>query len=166
MSTSVSGLSPAHRQHARDLILRSARTMVKNKREIHYSQRSDRWMGITKHLTITKGQYPTRCDCSSTAQWMLWDAMARPYGVRDLVSLSRWTAGFTGSQYKNGKLVVHDANLKIGDLIFYGDQGGGVPEHVTVSLGGRLCFSHGSEGGPYILDIDYRDDRRMTRRYI
>lgn len=165
MST-ISGLNPAHRAHARDLIVLAAHTMVKNKRNVHYSQGADRWEGIARKLSITKGQFPTHCDCSSTAQWMLWDAMARPYGVRDLVSLSRWTAGYTGSQYKNGKLVIHDENLKIGDLLFYGDQGGGVPKHVTVSLGGRLCFSHGGEAGPYILDIDYRSDRRMTRRYI
>lgn len=166
MSGSVSGLSEAHRAHARKLIVMSARTMVAHKNEIHYSQGPARWEGIQKRLTIVKGQFPRRCDCSSTAQWMLWDAMARPYGVRDLVSNSNWTAGYTGSQYKNGKAVIHDANLKIGDLLFYGNQGGGIPEHVTVSLGGRLCFSHGSEGGPYLLDIDYRKDRRMTRRYI
>jgi hypothetical protein len=29
-------------------------------------------------------------------------------------------------------------------------------------------FSHGSEGGPYILPLDYRRDRRknLNRRYI
>ena len=60
----------------------------------------------------------------------------------------------------------HDKNIKIGDLIFYGDQGGGVPKHVAISLGGRRALSHGSEAGPLIVDIDYRSDRRMTRRYI
>lgn len=166
MSARVSGLSDKHADHARDLILLACKTMVRNKENVHYSQGPRRWEGINKKLTIIEGQYPRFCDCSSTAQWMLWDAMARPYGVRDLVSNSNWTAGFTGSQYKNGKAVVHDANLKIGDLIFYGDQGGGVPKHVTTYIGGGKCFSHGSEGGPYILDIDYRSDRRMTRRYI
>lgn len=166
MSGSVSGLSEEHRSHTRKLIVLSARTMVAHKNEIFYSQEADRMEGIAKKLTITKGQFPKHCDCSSTAYWMLWDGMARPYGVRDLVSHSGWRASYTGSQYKNGKAVVHDANLKIGDLIFYGDQGGGIPEHVCVSLGGRLVFSHGSMGGPYLLDLDYRDDRRMTRRYI
>lgn len=166
MSGSVSGLSPEHRAHARSLIILSARTMVAHKDQIQYSQGDDRWEGIQKKLTITQHEFPKHCDCSSTAQWMLWDAMARPYGVRDLVSHSNWAAGYTGSQYKNGKAVVHDSNLKIGDLIFYGDQGGGIPEHVAVSMGGRLVFSHGSNRGPFFLDLDYRDDRRMTRRYI
>lgn len=166
MITRVSGLNDQHAAHARSLISLAAKTMVQHKNEIHYSQGPDRWEGIAKKMSITRRQFPKRCDCSSTAQWMLWDAMARRYGVRDLVSHSNWTAGFTGSQYKNGKAVVHDSNMKIGDLIFYGDQGGGIPEHVTVYVGGGKCFSHGSEGGPYILDIDYRGDRRMTRRYI
>lgn len=166
MATRVSGLSDEHAAHARRLILKAAHTMVAHKGVIHYSQEANRWEGIQKHLTIAKGQFPTHCDCSSTAEWMLWDAIHRTYNVRDLVSNSNWTGGFTGSQYRHGKAVVHDRNLKVGDLIFYGDQGGGVPEHVAVYIGGGLVFSHGSEGGPYILKLDYRNDRRMARRYI
>lgn len=166
MSGSVSGLSDEHRAHARKLIVLAARTMVAHKNQIFYSQGSNRWEGIRRKLTITEGEFPKHCDCSSTAQWMLWDAMARPYGVRDLVSNSNWSAGYTGSQYRNGKPVKYNANIKIGDLIFYGDQGGGVPKHVCVALGGRLVFSHGSMAGPFLCDIDYRNDRRMTRRYI
>lgn len=166
MSGSVSGLSDAHRAHARKLIVLAARTMVAHKNSINYSQEANRNVGIRNKLTITKGEFPKTCDCSSTAYWMLWDAMHRPYDVRDLVAHNNWITSYTGSQYKNGKAVVHDANLKIGDLIFYGNQGGGIPEHVCVSLGGRLVFSHGSMGGPYLLDLDYRDDRRMSRRYI
>ena len=167
MSTArVSGLSDEHAAHARKQILKACHIMVANKQHVHYSQEANRWEGIHYKLSITKGEFPHHADCSSTAQWLLWDAMARPYGVRDLVSHSNWTGGYTGSQYKNGKRVVHDKNLKVGDLIFYGDQGEGVPEHVAVYVGGGKVFSHGSEGGPYILDIDYRDDRRMARRYI
>lgn len=166
MSDRVSGLSDDHAAHARHLIVMSAHTMVAHRDEIHYSQNPDRMEGVRNKLTITKGQFPKHCDCSSTAYWMLWDALARPYGVRDLVAHNNWITSYTGSQYKNGKGVVHDSNIKIGDLIFYGTQAGGVPEHVCVSVGGRLVFSHGSEGGPYILDLDYRDDRRMTRRFI
>lgn len=166
MSASVSGLSDAHRAHARTLIVKAAHLMVSQKDFIHYSQRPDRMVGIQKKLTVTKGQCPKTCDCSSTAYWMLWDSEHRPYGVRDLVAHANWVTAYTGSMYKNGKAVVHDKNLKIGDLIFYGDQGGGIPEHVAVYIGGGKVFSHGSEGGPYILGLDYRNDRRMSRRYI
>lgn len=166
MSTRVSGLSDEHASHARYLILKACHTMVVNKNRVVYTQGRARWEGINKRLTISSGQFPKYCDCSSTAQWMLWDAMARPYGVRDLVSNSNWRSGYTGSQYRNGKAVVHDKNMKIGDLVFYGDQGGGIPKHVAVYIGSGKVFSHGSMGGPYILNIDYRNDRRMTRRYI
>jgi NlpC/P60 family len=159
-----SGLSEAHRAHARKIIVRGANLMVRNKDRIHYSQRPDRWVGIERKLSCLNGQYPTTADCSSTASWMLWDAMARNYGVRDCVNNLAWKAGWTGSMYKLGLNVQHEP--KIGDLVFYGTQAGGVPEHVAVYIGGGLVFSHGSEGGPYILKKDYRGDRRMTRRYI
>jgi len=166
MSSRVSGLSDDHAAHARELILNAARLMMRHTGEIHYSQSPNRWEGINNHLTVIKGQFPRHCDCSSTATWMLWDAMARPYGVRDLVNGLNWRAGYTGTQYTKGKAVVHDKNLKVGDLIFYGNQGGGVPEHVAIYIGGGKVFSHGSEAGPYILGLDYRRDRRMSRRYI
>jgi hypothetical protein len=171
MSNRVSGLSDDHAAHARSLIVLQARTMVAHKGEIHYTQKYPRQEGLRNHLTITKGQFPKHADCSSTAYWMLWDAIHRNYGVRDLVCHVDWNPNgliYTGSQYKHGKRVVHDSNLKIGDLIFYGDQGGGIPEHVAVYVGGGKVFSNGSEGGPYILDIDYRGDRRRDcmRRFI
>jgi hypothetical protein len=162
----VSGLNDRRAAHARQLILKAAHTMVVNKDRITYSQRADRWEGIRQGLTITKGQYPRHADCSSTHTWMMWDALHRPYNVRDLVNGCGWVAGYTGTMYTRGKAVRHDKNHKIGDAIFYGDQGGGIPEHVATYIGGGKVFSHGSNGGPYILDIDYRSDRRMTRRYI
>lgn len=166
MARRVSGLSDAHAAHARRVIIKNAHNMVSNKLRVHYSQGSDRWMGIVRRLTHLHNQYPTRCDCSSTATWMLWDAMARPYGVRDLVNHADWKAGYTGTMQKGGKAVHSKANLKVGDCIFYGDQGGGITEHVAVYIGGGKVFSHGSEGGPYILPVDYRSDRRIMRRYI
>jgi len=166
MSARVSGLSDDHAAHARYLVLKSANNMVRHKNQIDYSQGGDRWEAINNKKTIIKGQYPAHADCSSTHTWLMWDAMARPYGVRDLVNHAAWRAGYTGTMYKSGKGVQHDKNLKIGDAIFYGDQGGGIPEHVATYIGGGKVFSHGSDGGPYILDLDYRRDRRMSRRYI
>jgi hypothetical protein len=166
MSRRISGLSDEHAFHARRVIIKDVHNMLVHKHEIHYSQGPRRWEGINNHCTHLHGTFPKHCDCSSTSTWMLWDALARPYDVRDLVNGAHWVAGFTGTQYNHGKRVIHDSNLKIGDLIFYGDQGGGVPEHVAVYVGGGYVFSHGSEGGPYILRLDYRSDRRQSRRYI
>lgn len=171
MSSRVSGLSDEHAAHVRDLILKQAAYGVKHKDEIDYSQGGNRQVGVRSKLTITKSQFPHTCDCSSTVWWMLFDAMHRPYGIRDLVCHVGWNPDgtvYTGTMYRNGKRVVHDSNLKIGDLIFYGDQGGGIPEHVAIYIGGGYVFSHGSMGGPYILKLDYRDDRRRDcmRRFI
>lgn len=171
MTNRVSGLSDEHAAHSRQIITLAAKIMVRHKTTIHYSQKANRQVGVRRKLSILEGDFPETCDCSSTSWWMLWDAMGRPYHTQDFVCHTSppWDPNdvvYTGSMYKNGKAVVHDENLKIGDLIFYGDQGGGIPEHVAVSVGGGKVFSHGSEGGPYILDLDYRNDRRMSRRFI
>lgn len=170
MSQRVSGLSDDHAAHARHLMILQANLMVRNKWSVSYSQKADRMVGVRSRLSIVRGQYPRTCDCSSTAYWMHWDAVHRPYGTRDLLVVGPdWNPNktiYTGTMYHNGKAVIHDANLKIGDLIFYGYQGGGIPEHVAVYIGGGKVFSHGSSAGPYILDLDYRSDRRMSRRFI
>jgi hypothetical protein len=38
--------------------------------------------------------------------------------------------------------------------------------HVATYIGGGLVFSHGGEGGPFKLGIDYRPDRCAIRRNI
>jgi len=166
MSGRVSGLSDQHAAHARQLIKKSTTMMVRKRDYCHYTQDARRWQGIDRKLTITRGEVPAYSDCSSSSTWILWDAIARTYGVRDLVNGEDWKRGYTGTQITRGKLVRHDKNIKVGDLVFYGDQGGGVPKHVAIALGGGKVFSQGSEGGPYILNIDYRPDRVAVRRYI
>lgn len=54
---------------------------------------------------------------------------------------------------------------KRADLAFYGDPLGDTG-HVAVCVGGAKVISFGSEDGPYLLDIDYRDDYLTSRRYI
>lgn len=171
MSKRVSGLSDDHAAHARNIITRQASVMVRHKTEIRYSQGANRQVGVRQRMSILDGHFPKTCDCSSTSWWQLWDAIHRNYHVNDIVCRTgpHWDPNglvYTGSMYQHGKAVIHDKNLKIGDLIFYGDQGGGIPEHVAVYVGGGKVFSHGSDGGPYILDLDYRNDRRMSRRFI
>lgn len=166
MGRRISGLNDQQAAHARRVILKDAHNMIVNKGRVHYSQNRNRWVGIDTRCTHLRATYPKTCDCSSTTTWMLWDAIARTYHVHDIVNGANWKAGYTGTQYSHGKRVKHDSNLKVGDLIFYGDQGGGIPEHVAIYVGGGHVFSHGSEGGPYILRLDYRPDRRQSRRYI
>lgn len=131
---------------------------------VHYTQSSARWQGIDKHLLVSKGQCITEGDCSSTATWLLWNALHIAYGVRDVVNGENWKAGYTGTIAQHGKLVQHDSNILIGDLVLYGPAP--TFEHVAVAIGGGRVFSHGSEAGPFLLNIDYRSDRAQVRRFI
>lgn len=161
---SVSGLTAKRRLHARQTILRGVSLLMRDPASVHYTQGPQRWQGIDKHLTINADQCITQGDCSSTATWLLWNALFVSYGVRDVVNDEAWRAGYTGTIAQNGKRVVHDYSIKVGDLILYGR--GPTYEHVTVAIGGGRCFSHGGEAGPFLLPIDYRADRAQVRRFI
>lgn len=162
--SSVSGLSEPHRAHVRQLVVQGCELMLGHARSVHYSQGADRWEGIEKGLLSWKGQYPKHADCSSTATWLLWVGLHHHYGVRDVVNGQDWRAGYTGTALQHGKRVVHEANVKVGDLAFYGSGWPG--EHVAVCLGGGVVFSHGSESGPWKLALRYRPDLMEIRRYI
>lgn len=162
----ISGLSTEHARHARALISENASRLYNNRGSIHYTQKSRRWDGIRLRCSAIRNTFPRYADCSSLATWLLWDAMGRPYKVRDLVNGVSWRYGYTGSMYRRGKAVTKLSSIKIGDLVFYGNQGGGIPSHVAIAIGGGRVLSHGSEAGPLILPINYRGDRRMVRRFI
>lgn len=161
---SVSGLSASHRAEARRIVLHGCDIMLSHASLVHYSMGNDRWSAIDQKLLISKGQYVQHGDCSSTATWLLWNALHHRFGVRDVVNATLWRAGYTGTIAQHGKVVRHDYNIKIGDLILYGPAP--VYEHVAVAIGGGYVFSHGSEGGPYKLRLDYRGDRGPTHRFI
>jgi cell wall-associated NlpC family hydrolase len=162
----VSGLSDHHRAQCRGWVLHAAELMLRHPASVHYTQGGDRWSAIRDELLPWKGEYLRRGDCSSTATWMLWLGLGHHFGLPDHVNGQLWRAGYTGTLVNHGKGVAHDENLKVGDLVFYGDQGAGVPEHVAVYTGGGYVFSHGSDAGPFKLALDYRGDRGPWRRYI
>jgi hypothetical protein len=157
-----SGLPAKDRATARRLIYNACRLMVNHGPTVHYTQDMfSRWEGIRQGLRAWKGEYPRHSDCSACATWILWQPY-RHFHLRDKVNGTDWQTGYTGTLSKHGKTI--RGTLKIGDLIFYGSAW--PYEHVTISLGGRLVFSHGSEAGPYLLDIDYRSDRKVIKRFI
>jgi hypothetical protein len=160
---SYSGLNAEQRKRARRLILKGCRTMMKHIGAIHYTQGGSRWSGINEKKKIKKGQYPSYADCSSMATWLLWNVLYVPYKIKDIVTGANWTAGYTGTISQHGKQVRKDSNIKVGDLILYGSY---PYSHVTIAIGNGQCFSHGSEAGPYVLGIDYRDDRAQVRRFL
>lgn len=159
-------LSDKHRRTVDAIIKQGVEWMLANPSKVHYTQDwQDRWAAISKGLRIHKGQFLTTGDCSSTSTWLLKCGLYRAGFHPDVVNGQSWKAGYTGTMINHGRRVVHDSNLRFGDQIFYGDQGGGVPKHVAVYIGGGMVFSHGSDGGPYKLPIDYRSDRVAARRY-
>lgn len=158
-------ITPRHREIARQRVLTACELMLAHPAEIHYSQGPDRWEGITQRLVAPHGQYPRHADCSSTVTWMLWQALYNTFGVRDVVNGEGWRAGFTGTMAAHGEHVEpRVGHLRIGDALLYGRAP--IYEHTTIYTGGGMCFSHGSEGGPYKLPINYRPDLNTARRYI
>lgn len=159
---SAIGLNFVQRRRARKRVVAAAYLTLRNAPVVHYTQGAQRWEGIAKHLRAYKGQYPHYADCSAFATWCLWDATLR-HKLRDFVNGESWKAGYTGTQIDHGVRVT--GTKLTGDLVFYGDQGGGIPEHVAVYVGNGKVISHGSEAGPYLLAWNYRGVNQV-RRYI
>lgn len=139
--------------------------MLAHPGSIHYTQGKLRWEGINRNLRSARGEYPHHSDCSSSATWVLWNALTANGVAHDIVNGTNWKAGYTGTMLAHGKPVRHRANWRVGDCIIYG-RTGSTGAHVVVYLGGNRAFSHGSEGGPYLVDVDYRPDIMAVRRYI
>lgn len=161
----TSGLSREQRRVARKIVVHNALFCVSRRSAIHYTQDARRWEGIAKHRRVRHDRYPHFADCSAFVTWLLWTALTTvAHDPHDIVNGAKWRGGYTGTMVEHGARV--HSHMLPGDAVFYGDQGHGVPEHVAVYIGGGHVVSHGSEGGPYILNIDYRHDRVQVRRYI
>lgn len=158
-------LNRHQRISARQNILQGAHLMLEHPGAIHYTMGAGRWEGLNHHYRVARGQYPKHGDCSSTATWMLWNALThalKDLSITDVVNGARWQAGYTGTMVEHGRPL--SKPTQPGDCVFYG--GGWPYHHVAVYLGGGYVFSHGSEGGPYKLPWRYRSDVRKVRRYI
>lgn len=159
---SATGLNLAQRVRVRRRIKAAAMGFyAAHRSDAIYTQGSARWDGIDHHRRSYRGEYPRASDCSSSTTWMLWDATRR-YDCEDFLNGTRWQSGYTGTQQNHGRRVT--GRKMIGDLVFYGDQGGGVAEHVAVYVGGGLVISHGGPG-VHLLAWDYRPVNEV-RRYV
>lgn len=165
---SVSGLSKCERAIARDRAVHAAMLGLHHAPAIHYTQGAQRWEGIAQRKVARRGDFPTHADCSAFWSWCLWNGVELPFQVGDIVNGQRWLAGFTGTLAQHGRQVIHARNILNADLVLYGT--GPTYQHVAGVVGERngkpLVVSHGSEGGPYLLPIDYRSDIGQIRRYI
>lgn len=167
--SSVSGLNARHRADARLRAKHAAVLALRHRDEVHYTQGFARWQGIKNDLHSARGQFPAFADCSSFVTWCLWNGLKVPHGTRDTVNDQRWQAGFTGTMLQNGKVVKHLKNVKTGDCVIYGVPGT-TGKHTAIVVGRQdgipMVISHGSEGGPFFLPYNYRNDIMCIRRYI
>lgn len=159
---SATGLNLARRRRSRRRVVAAAYTCLHHSGEMDYSQGPDRWSGITLRRRAYKGQVPKRSDCSSSSSWQVWDAIQRYWPLPDFVNGENWEGGYTGTMQDHGRRVT--GRKLPGDMVFYGDQGGGVAEHVATYVGKGLVISHGSPGA-HLLPWDYRSVNEV-RRYI
>lgn len=160
-------LSDRNTKTARHILVAAAHALLSRPGDVHYTMGGDRWDGIAHRKTIHDGHlFPFRGDCSSTTTWMLWLALHHSFNLRDVVNGANWRAGYTGTQVAHGTGVSAFKGGRIGDLIFYGGTSR-VPEHVAMKIAPGHVFSHGSEGGPYLLPVAYRSDvHDVARRYF
>jgi hypothetical protein len=95
-------------------------------------------------------------DCSGFCLWCCW---VNGIGTNVVGPYNGWT----GSMRLHGRVVTLAAALK-GDMVFYGSP----PDyhHVAIYVGNNRVISHGQEGGPFLLPIDYRTDRMAIRNYV
>jgi cell wall-associated NlpC family hydrolase len=161
---SASGLKPAQRRKARSMVAQAALLGVARAAEIKYTWEPSRWEGIAQRKRAWRGEFPRHADCSSFATWVLWQGLGH-FKRPDRVNGTGWASGWTCTLVKHGKRVRHRSNLRVGDLVFYG-QPCSPKGHVAIYIGGGEVVSHGSENGPFRLRIDYRRDIHSYRRYI
>jgi hypothetical protein len=160
-------LSAQQQQAARDAAVQAAQLTYAHEPDVHYTQGSARWQGISERRIAAQGRYPNYADCSSMATWCLWNALSVPYGMEDVVNGSSWNAGYTGTMLQYGTVVSASQALP-GDCVLYGTPGStGAHTAICVTSGPTpTVISHGSEAGPYKLAYNYRADVMNIRRYI
>lgn len=162
-------LNIAQRVRVRTRIVAAAYVMYRHSALCNYTQGPERWQGIAHHLRAYKGQFPTESDCSSSSSWEDWDATRR-YKLPDFLNGQNWGGGYTGTAQQHGVRIKvrtfrgKPINLLPGDKIFYGDQGGGIAEHMATYVGKGYVLSHGG-AGMHLLPWDYRAINEC-RRYV
>lgn len=156
------GRTDANRIEARRIAIAAFRLAQQHAWKVHYTQGGSRWNGIRYGLKAFKGQYPTYADCSSMYTWAMWNAYDH-FGWPDNINGLGWGGGYTGTMLSHGQHISANQLLP-GDAVIYGR---GFPgHHVSMYIGGGMCYSHGSEAGPFYIRYNYRSDIMGFRRYI
>lgn len=138
----------------RSVIVRTALYGAAHSGQIHYTQGPLRMQGVRQKLRPPA--FPRYEDCSSYSTWCYWVA-----GMPDPNGRGYDGYGYTGTLTQRGWRV---SAPNPGDLVFYGGSSS-APYHVAIYIGGGQVVSHGSESGPLVLSVHYRDDLNHYRRY-
>jgi cell wall-associated NlpC family hydrolase len=115
------------------------------------------------------GKLPMRTDCSGSSTHVLFMAGCK----NDPHRRGYDGQGYTGTMYTNGKRIglSNLKDLRPGDCVFYGNQGGGIPSHVVIVIGpGDRALNFGSNP-PHFVNIGtyWRSNLRTdvgARRYF
>lgn len=121
--------------------------------QIHYTMGNLRMWGVRNR--VKPPSVPKYEDCSSFATWVYWVS-----GAADPNGRGYDGYGYTGTLALKG---TRTNSPRPGNLGFYGSYPYG---HVVIYVGEGKCVSHGSEGGPYLLYPNYRNDFSHWRTYF
>jgi len=133
----------------------AAMAVYNNRAKEHYTQGSQRWIGITSKVRPPSA--PTYSDCSSAATWCYWTVFG---SGPDFLNNQGWKAGYTGTMSGRGKSVTC-SKMQAGDLAFYGNP----ISHVSISVGNGKVVSHGSDPAG-LYSYNYRSDLNKCRTYL
>jgi len=159
---SAGGTAPcfSDRSNPRDKIVQSSWALYNQRANEHYTQDGRRWSGISGGLCPPSA--PPYSDCSSAVTWAYWTVFGKD---TDFINGQRWTAGYTGTQTNNGRVVSYQ-DAKPGDLVFYGTSAGSI-SHVSIYVGNGMTISHGSDPvGYYNIDSYGTLKRQKIRTYL
>lgn len=157
---SALGLSVSDAIVARGLAISAFNLLYHHAPAVHYTQGARRWDGINRNLKAFQGQYPNYADCSAAFTWAWWNGLAH-IGVGDILNGLDFSAGYTGTLLLHGTPVETPVR---GCAVIYGTRWPG--EHVAMYDDNGRVYSHGSEAGPFYLDMHYRTDILSIRQYV
>jgi hypothetical protein len=130
-------------------LVQYAKDSINNEPRIHYSQNRP-----MTHLGVPPAEGFT-CDCSGHSTGCYYEA-----GWPDPNGMGYNGSGYTGTLINNPK--VTGASFQVGDLAIYGTSPSNTTHVVTCFQAGNNStsrwVSHGSEAGPYSVQLYYRSD--------
>ncbi len=152
------------RAAAVEQIVRAAHIMIDNSDVIRYAGPgararllAKRMQGVRQGLLLPR--FPIFEDCSSSVTWLYFQAAAPDPNGRGYDG-----QGWTGTLVDHGREITL-AEAAPGDLVFYGD--GRSRSHVVCVMAGSGAaakgFSHGSEAGPFYVNVGYRPVTEVRR---